>query len=94
MTNLARNLVGGANAKLFVASQRHSRQRCRHLMPRPRVLVRLLEHGALDVTELREVTGWTARVLATALYQQAQLGRITWHTLNGRRYYCLPETLP
>jgi len=67
--------------------------------PRPRamehsyVLLRLLEHGALNVQQMRDITGWPAPRCPARYRELGLRGHVAHRCLDGTRYYGLPGVL-
>lgn len=56
-------------------------------MTRTHALFQLLRHGALTSTEIREITGWTARQVGHAIDALLNSGRISTSGVRRRYVY-------
>ena len=55
--------------------------------PRSYIARRLLEHGALDLPQFREITGWPTNTAAQVLFNLAKRGVVQKRREPGTRRY-------
>ncbi len=65
----------------------------RHPMSRPYAMARLLEHGSLTSAQLRQITGWDARIVGNVLHTLMGDGTVAITNVQGRRHYLLAAHL-
>ena len=58
-------------------------------MTRRHAAKRLLEHGPLTADEMRQITGWSVKVVHTTLWHLANLGVVESSGPWGKRVYGL-----